>query len=129
MIGLDTGFFIRFLENNKEAVQIWQGIIEGEESCISCLSIFELSRLSLKGIIDTETTDILIDAILSMCKVVWLDEKGILLMGARLSHGLKIPAVDAFILAGFLMFNAGTIYTTDSHLERFKKKGVKIFML
>jgi predicted nucleic acid-binding protein len=129
MIGLDTGFFIRFLENNKDAIQIWRGIIEGEESCVSCLSIFELSRLSLRGIIDVETTDLLIEAILSMCKVVWLDEKGILLMGAKLSHGLKIPAVDALILAGFLMLNAVTIYTTDSHLEGFKKKGVKVFRL
>lgn len=76
-----------------------------------------------------ETTDLLIDAIISICKVVWLDEKGILFMGARLSQSLKIPAVDALILAGFLMLNAGTIYTTDSHLEGFKKKGVKIFTL
>jgi len=52
MIGLDTGFFIRFLENNKDAVQTWREIIKGEESCVSCLSIFELSRLSLRGIID-----------------------------------------------------------------------------
>jgi PIN domain nuclease of toxin-antitoxin system len=52
MIGLDTGFFIRFLENNKDAVQTWREIIEGEESCVSCLSIFELSRLSLRGRID-----------------------------------------------------------------------------
>jgi predicted nucleic acid-binding protein len=129
MIGLDTGFFIRFLENNEDAVQTWRGIIEGEESCVSCLSVFEFSRLSLKGIIDVETADLLIEAILSMCRVVWLDEKGILLMGARLSHGLNIPAVDALILAGFLMLNAVTIYTTDSHLEEFKKKGVKIFRL
>jgi predicted nucleic acid-binding protein len=129
MIGLDTGFFIRFLENNKAAVQTWRGIIEGEESCVSCLSIFELSRLSLRGIVDIETTDLLIEAILSMCKVVWLDEKGILLTGARLSHGLNIPAMDALILAGFIMLNAGTIYTTDSHLEGFKKKGVKVFRL
>lgn len=129
MIGLDTGFFIRVLENNNDAVQTWRGIIEGEESCVSSLSVFELSRLSLRGIIDGETTELLIEAILSMCQVVWLDEKGILLTGARLSHDLNIPAIDALILAGFIMLNAETIYTTDSHLERFKKKGVKVFKL
>ena len=129
MIGLDTGFFVRFLENNKAAVQAWRGIIEGEESCVSSLSIFELSRLSLRGIIDAETTDLLIEAILSMCQVIWLDEKEILLTGARLSHGLNIPAMDALILAGFIMLNAETIYTTDSHLEKFKKKGVKVSRL
>ncbi len=129
MIGLDTGFFVRFLENNKAAVQTWRGIIEGEESCVSSLSIFELSRLSLRGIIDPKTTDLLIEAILTVCQVVWLDEKEILLTGARLSHGLNIPAIDALILAGFITLNAETVYTTDSHLERFKRKGIKVFRL
>jgi predicted nucleic acid-binding protein len=129
MIGLDTGFFIRLLENKKEAVRIWQGIVEGEESSVSCLTIFELKRLSLKKAIDEETTDLLIDAILSICKVTWIDGKEILLMGANLSHGLGIPAVDALILAGFLVLNVDTIYTTDSHFEFFHKKGIKIFKL
>ncbi len=129
MIGLDTGFFVRFLENNKAAVQTWRAIIEGEESSVSSLSIFELSRLSLRGIIDPKTTDLLIEAILTMCQVVWLDEKEILLTGARLSHGLNIPAIDALILAGFIVLNAETIYTTDSHLERFKRKGIKVLRL
>jgi predicted nucleic acid-binding protein len=129
MIGLDTGFFIRLLENKKEAVRIWQGIVEGEESSVSCLTIFELKRLSLKKAIDEETTDLLIDAILSICKVTWIDGKEILLMGANLSHGLGIPAVDALILAGFLVLNVDTIYTTDSHLELFHKKDIKILKL
>lgn len=129
MIGLDTGFFVKFLENNKAAVQTWRGIIEGEESCVSSLSIFELNRLSLRGIIDPKTTDLLIEAILTMCQVVWLDEKEVLLTGARLSHGLNIPAIDALILAGFIILNAETIYTTDSHLERFKRKGIKVLRL
>ena len=129
MIGLDTGFFIRLLENKKEAVRIWQGIVEGEESSVSCPTIFELKRLSLKKAIDEETTDLLIDAILSICKVTWIDGKEILLVGANLSHGLGIPAVDALILAGFLVLNVDTIYTTDSHLELFHKKGIKILKL
>ncbi len=129
MIGLDTGFFIRLLENKKEAVRIWQGIVEGEESSVSCLTIFELKRLSLKKAMDEETTGLLIDAILSICKVPWIDGKEILLMGANLSHGLGIPAVDALILAGFLALNVDTIYTTDSHLELFHKKGIKILKL
>src|SRR4030043_1867611 len=125
MIGLDTGFFIRLQENKKEAVRIWQGIVEGEDSSVSCLTIFELKRLSMKKAIDEETTGLLIDAILSICKVTWIDGKEILLMGANLSHGLGIPAVDALILAGFLVLNVNTIYTTDSHLELFHKKGIK----
>jgi predicted nucleic acid-binding protein len=129
MIGLDTGFFVRFLENKKAAVQTWRAIIEGEESCVSSLSIFELSRLSLRGIVDPKAADLLIEAILTMCQVVWLDEKEIVLTGARLSHGLNIPAIDALILAGFIILNAETIYTTDSHLERFKRKRIKVLRL
>jgi predicted nucleic acid-binding protein len=129
MVGLDTGFFIKFLGNNKEAVQVWRGIVEGEEAIVSCLSIFELKRLSLKGVVDDETADTLVEAIRSICKVVWLDGDEALLMGANLSHGLGIPAVDALILAGFLMSNANTIYTTDSHFEVFRKKGIKICRL
>ncbi len=129
MIGLDTGFFIRLLENKEEAVRIWQGIVEGEESSVSCLTIFELKRLSLKKVVDEETTGLLIDAILSICEVTWIDGKEVLLMGANLSHGLGIPAVDALILAGFLALNANKIYTTDSHLELFHKKGIKILKL
>ena len=129
MIGLDTGFFIRLLENKKEAVRIWERIIDGEESSVSCLTIFELKRLSLKKAIDKETISILIDTILSICKVTWIDGKEILLMGANLSHGLGIPAVDALILAGFLVLNVTTVYTTDSHLELFYKKGIKILKL
>jgi len=129
MIGLDTGFFIRLLENKKEAVRIWQGIVEGEESSVSCLTIFELKRLSMKKAIDEETTGLIIDAILSICKVAWIDGKEILLMGANLSHGLGIPAVDSLILTGFLVINADTIYTTDSHLAGFRKKEVKVIRI
>ena len=46
-----------------------------------------------------------------------------------LSHGLGIPAVDALILTGFLVLDVDTIYTTDSHLELFHKKNVKILKL
>ena len=31
MIGLDTGFFVKILENHKTAVQVWTELIEGDE--------------------------------------------------------------------------------------------------
>lgn len=129
MVGLDTGFFVRVLEGSTDAVQVWRKIVDGEESSVSCLSILELRKLSLKGALGSEEADILIDAILSICRVVWIDEKEILLAGANLSHSLGIPAIDALILAGFLMSDATTVYTTDSHLQGAKKKGVKIIKL
>ncbi len=129
MIGLDTGFFVKFLMNSKEAVQVWETIIEGEEASVSCLTLFELKRLSLKGKIDTKSTETLLVGITSVCRVIWLDNEDILLQGSSLSHGLGIPAIDSLILAGFIKYNAEIIYTTDSHLELYCRKGTKVIRL
>lgn len=129
MIGLDTGFFVKFLENNKEAVKLWKEIMEGEEATVSCLTLYELKRLSLKGMIDIKALEIIFSAVSSLCRIVWLNEEDILLMGANLSHGLGIPSIDALILAGLLKSGATTIYTTDSHLQTYKKNGFTVIRL
>jgi len=129
MIGLDTGFFIKFLENNAEAVRVWKKIVDCEEAVVSCLTMFELKRLSLKGLIDKDSINVIMDAVTSICKISWLAEKNLLLQGANISHGLGIPAVDALILAGFIDEGVNNVYTTDSHFESYKKKGVSIIKL
>ena len=129
MTGLDTGFFIKLLGNNHEAVRIWKAIMDGEEAFVSCLTLFELKRLSLKGKMDSKSTGILISGITSVCRIVWLDEEDILLLGATLSHGLGIPAIDSLILAGFVKYNTEVIYTTDSDLELYEKKGITVIRL
>ncbi|HDY89589.1 MAG TPA: type II toxin-antitoxin system VapC family toxin [bacterium] len=129
MIGLDTGFFVKFLMNSEEAVQVWETIIDGEEASVSCLTLFELKRLSLKGKIDTKSTETLLAGITSVCRVIWLDNEDILLQGSSLSHGLGIPAIDSLILAGFIKYNTEIIYTTDRHLELYCRKGTKVIRL
>ena len=129
MTGLDTGYFVKFLQDNNEAVQVWKSIIDGEEALVSCLTLFELKRLSLKGKIDTESTEIILSGITSVCRIIWLDREDILLLGSNLSHGLGIPAIDSLILAGFVKHNADVIYTTDSDFELYKKKGVRVVRL
>jgi len=129
MIGLDTGFFVKFLENNKEAVRVWQEIMAGEEAVISCLTLYELKRLSLKGMIDIKALEIIFSAVSSLCRIVWLNEQDILLMGANLSYGLGIPSIDALILAGLLKSGATTIYTTDSHIQAYQKKDFAVIRL
>lgn len=62
----------------------------------------------------------------AVCKVIWLDDRELLLSGAKLSSGLGIPAMDALILASLLMSGARTIVSIDSHLAGYKKKGVVI---
>lgn len=126
MIGLDTGFFVELLRNNSVAVRIWEGIIEGDESAVSCLTLYELKRLSLKGVIESNAVDIVVEAIRAICRVVWLDNVEILMGAAAISQNHNIHAIDSLILVSLVTLNAKTIYTTDSHIEKYKKKGVHI---
>ncbi|MEW6659677.1 MAG: PIN domain-containing protein [Thermodesulfobacteriota bacterium] len=128
MIGLDTGYFVEFLRANRESVNVWKALIANEEDAVvSCLTLFELERLGLKKGI--EGADTLLEVIPAVCKVVWIQEPETLSKAAALSHGLGLPAVDSLILAGFLASEAQTVYTTDKHLESYKKTGVRIINL
>ncbi len=129
MIGLDTGFFVELLRNNSIAVRIWEGIVEGDESAVSCLTLYELKRLSLKGVIESNAVDTILEAIRAICKVVWLDKAEILTGAPTISQSHGIHAIDSLILASFATLNAKTIYTTDSHIEKYKKKGVSVILL
>jgi len=129
MIGLDTGFFVELLRKNSKAVGVWEGIIDGDESAVSCLALYELKRLSLKGVIDSGAVDTLLEAIGTLCKVVWLDRTEILTTAATISQSHGIHAMDSLILAGLSFSKVRTIYTTDSHIEKYKKKGVSIILL
>ena len=130
MIGLDTGFFVEILENQKMAVQVWSELIEGDEEALcSTLSLFELERLCLKGKISQEGNRILQKTIPGVCSIFWLNDKEIMYSAARMSHGLGMPAIDSLILAGFIREGARKIYTTNSHFEAYRKKGVLIVNL
>jgi predicted nucleic acid-binding protein len=126
MIGLDTGFFIELLRKNLKSVEVWEGIIEGDESAVSCLTLYELKRLSLKGVIESDAVNTLLEAIGAICKVVWLDKTEILTEAATISQSYGIHAIDSLIVAGLASSKVKTIYTTDSHIEKYKRKGVNI---
>jgi predicted nucleic acid-binding protein len=129
MIGLDTGFFVELVRNNSMTVRIWEGIVEGDESAVSCLTLYELKRLSLKGVIESNAVNTILEAIRAICKVVWLDKAEILTGAAAISQSHGIHAIDSLILASFATLNAKTIYTTDSYIEKYKKKGVSVILL
>jgi predicted nucleic acid-binding protein len=129
MIGLDTGFFVELVRNNSMAVRIWEGIVEGDESAVSCLTLYELKRLSLKGVIESNAVNTILEAIRAICKVVWLDRAEILTGAASISQSHGIHAIDSLILASLATLNVKTIYTTDSHIEKYKKKGVSVILL
>jgi len=126
MIGLDTGFFVELLRKNSQAVEIWEGIIDGDESVVSCLTFYELKRLSLKGVIDSDALIVLHEAIVGICKVVWLDKAEILREAATISYSHGIHAIDSLLLASLTALNTKKVFTTDSHIEKYKKKGLSI---
>ena len=126
MIGLDTGFFVELLRNNSISIRVWEEIMEGDESTVSCLTLYELQRLSLKGAIESNAVNVMLEAIRAICKVVWLDEAKILTGAATISQSYGIHAIDSLILASFATLNVKTIYTTDSHIEKYKKKSVNV---
>ena len=129
MIGFDTGFFVKLLKGDRQAVEIFEKVDDDTDLCVSSLTLFELTKLSLKGALDQQTLDQLIESIMVMGHITWIDSVEIVRSAASLSHGLGIPAVDSLILAGFVANRANTIYTTDSHFEKYVKKGVKVIKL
>lgn len=129
MIGIDTGFFIELIKGNKQTSEIWNDIIDGEDSVTSCISLYELKKLALKGSIDNHSVDISLEAIKNTCSIAWLDDPEIFMTAANLSHGLGLHMSDALILSGFIKYNATTIYTVDPHLCLYKKRGIHIILL
>jgi predicted nucleic acid-binding protein len=129
MIGLDTGFFFKLLKGNRQATEIFEHIDDDTDLCVSCLTIFELKRLSLRGALEEDAVSSLIDNVMSLCHISWLNNVEIHNVAAGLSRGLGIPAIDSLILAGFILNGSETIYTTDSHMEKYVKKGVRVIKL
>lgn len=88
---------------------------------MSCLTLFEIERLGLKGKI--RDFEVILESVNGLCTVVWLDRE-VLNKGARLSHGLGIPAVDSLILASLVCVGCTEIHTTDSHFEVYRSAAV-----
>ena len=92
---------------------------------MSCLTFYELKRLSLKRVIDPDALNVLHKAIVGICKVVWLDNAEILREAATISYSHGVHAIDSLPLP-LTSLNAKKIFTTNSHIEKYKKKGLNI---
>ncbi len=118
-VGLDTGFFIRLLEGNEEAVRVWERVIDGELKAItSTLVLFELKKILLRFGKSEKWSDVK-NAIVLNCEVVPIDI-GIAEEGASVSHGTGLPAMDALIYT--CIKHADRFYTTDGSFEVLKRK-------
>jgi predicted nucleic acid-binding protein len=129
VVGLDTGFFVKLLGADERARDLWRKLADpGRRAGCSCLTLFELDRLALRGQLDRRRTDTLLNALPAACRVVWITRTAVLTAAARVSHSASLPAVDALIFASLKGAGARTIYTTDDW-STVQERGVKIVNL
>lgn len=130
VVGLDTGFFKRVVDEHEQAVALFQQVTQHEIPVfVSCISIYELIKLRYKGVVDHDTADALLAQIPSAFEIVWLDRDSLLQRAAGISHGNRIPMADALIIACCLQEACEVIYTTDMDLTRYEGKDIDIVCL
>jgi predicted nucleic acid-binding protein len=122
VIGLDSGFFIRLLKEDEGAAALWAKVTAEpqEEALVSCLTLYELQRSGLRGLTERRKTDLLLDALPHVCRILWLNDAELVRRAARIAHGNGLAMADALILTSLMEANAEVIYTTDSDLERYQ---------
>ena len=123
-VGFDTGFFIRLLEKDSKAVEVWKDLIDGKiKGYVSVIVLFEIKRLQLKGIIKKKVYTVLEKGIDGLCFIIDI-KKEVALNAASISHGTGIPLADSLIYTCYL--DMDELYTTDRHFPLIKKKRPKI---
>lgn len=123
VIGCDTGFFKHLLDGHPTALEVWrQAEAKEHHLVLSCISLFELSRLGLKGALPREQAEQLVANLPLACEVVWLSERNAALLAeaARVAHGNALSMADALILVSLAAAGAERIYTTDSDLLAYR---------
>ncbi len=123
VLGLDTGFFQRLYTGHDQAVAAWDDVRAGRATgVVSCVSLFELERLGLRGAFPHEVADRLVQSIPAACHVVWLDAAtgaDRLHRAARRAHGIGLAMADAIILTSLLDAEASIVYSTDGDFQRY----------
>ena len=122
LTGLDTGFFFALQEQNPVAIRIWQE----REIITSVIVLYELQRKLLKG--EFKGWPTIISDISEAVDVMPVNRETAL-KASHIGHGTGMPGLDSLILSSLLVPDCTEIYTTDSHMVLYKKKGIKIFNL
>jgi len=126
-VSCDTSFFVSLLKGNKNAVSVWEKLIDMKiELVISTVVLFELRRLSLKEKFEKEKYEVLERALIEIAEIINFD-KELALKAAAISHGTGLAARDAIIYTTAKEAGCKKFYTADSDFERVKgNKKVKI---
>ena len=122
LTGLDTGFFFALQEKQPLALSVWME----RETITSVIVLYELQKKLLKGEFNEWPT--IISDICEAVDVVPVN-KETALRASHIGYGTGIPGLDALILSSLLVPDCYEIYTTDSHFELYRKKGLKIVNL
>ncbi len=128
--GLDTGFFVLHNRRYPLAQTVWSAVGSGErQAVVSAISLYEIHRLGLKVMITPVYAKQCLESISLACDVVWIDGLELLMKSARIGHGLGLSLADSIILSAFLTRGCQEIYTTDTDLETYRGKSVKVINL
>jgi predicted nucleic acid-binding protein len=120
-VGLDTSCFVKLLQGDQRARKVWERVARREiVAVISCISLYEIDKLAFKGALARTAADTLLEEILVVCQVVWLDALTRLRQAARIAHGNGLGMADALILASLIEAKATEIYTADPDLAAYR---------
>lgn len=126
MVGLDTGFFVAYMNKEKDAAALWEELARSNmPPVVSLLTIGELLYISFR-LDKPELGKKMVESIYVATNVLSLDRE-IVERAASLKAGRGIPYVDSLILATFLTAGCREIHTTDKkHFSGINIKGVKL---
>jgi predicted nucleic acid-binding protein len=121
---------VRLSAGDPVAVGVWDEAAAGEwEAFVSAVTLLEIDRLGLRGALPASFAEEALRTIPEVCQVVWIDSPDLLRSAARLSQGHALSLVDSLILASLLARDCREIYTTDSDLARYHRKGLRVIKL
>jgi predicted nucleic acid-binding protein len=128
LTGFDSGVFVLLANGHPDAVRLWEETASGKRrSLVSALSLFEIYRLGLKGVVPLPFAENALRSIPKVCEVIWINEVDLVRTGARLSQGMALSMADALILSS--LADCREIYTTDTDLARYRKSSLEITIL
>jgi predicted nucleic acid-binding protein len=130
VVGLDTGIFYLLATEHPQAREIFEEVnAKRIRACVSCLCLYELTKLRHRGVIKSTTADALLAQIPEACDVLWLDAPAVITHAAGISHRNNIAMADALILASYLDAGCNAVYTVDPDFARCEGSEVDIVVV
>lgn len=112
--GLDTGFFFRLFDDADRVRSVWTAIVDGSaDGVVSTVSVYELQRNALKGVLVREDVEAFLDELPLLCTVHDTLSTETVQKATHLGWGNGLPMADALILQAFLDERVTHVLTTD----------------